>query len=818
MSELSETESARDLEAIDVVVEVPDASLSSNQESAPAETTNDGARYNQILLSSAYLDDACNGHHMEFEPTVSAVNLYNKFKSWYLEGLIYLVLITYLSLALFEDPGVIELPFYITVIVEFFCLTFFLFRLGHEYLFSKKNLFWQDGKHIVQIIIVALAVVDICVYTGLVESGIQSIRISRPFRPFLIVNIPEGRQVRRAFRNIRRTLPEISSVLLLFGLILAVFALMAAKIFGKRGWKKATGGEYFPNFGESYWDLYVLVTTANNPDIMMPAYNANPWLSIFFIVFIVICLYIFMSIFLAVVYNNYRWNLKNEVQEAIVRKRELVTTVFDLLKTSVPGHPGEVITKEEFKLLIKKTVPRKSEQYAQVVWCVLDVDENGYVDRKEFMCIADLLNIPVTEVLPNLFERYIPGIYGARYSNELKVFVKRRFFRYFFDAIIIINAFFILFELDGFEWGFLFVFIVEILLKIYSFGFYMFIRKLWNIFDLVVIGAAFLISIAEEFRGDKFDSGLILDVMLVLRVLRFVKIFHSLNRFKTILNTIRHILPSMLTYAGVLFVFAYFFAIIGMEAFKGRITFYGYDEANLPYHNLFCGNPNLENSEFYRQQYCANNFNNILRSFVTLSELLVVNQWHILAEGFELATGSKYTRIFFISFHLLSVIIILNIFTAFVLEVFILEYSYSKKGSLETTLETKINEMGLGLGSKPLYRKQKPPAEPMRRSIIDEDELEQTRQQDELDAGADTLDADHDNLQFVSAQLEDMTKHYKNRSKDTAMRFHLRKGGKNVHTLLEKLFINEMDVKVLLDGKDLNATEFHPDRSSVFMS
>ena len=35
---------------------------------------------------------------------------------------------------------------------------------------------------------------------------------------------------------------------------------------------------------------------------------------------------------------------------------------------------------------------------------------------------------------------------------------------------------------------------------------------------------------------------------------------------------------------------------------KGRITFYGYDEANLPYHNLFCGNPNLENSEFYRQQ------------------------------------------------------------------------------------------------------------------------------------------------------------------------------------------------------------------------
>lgn len=822
MSERSETESERDLETIDVVVGADSSSkrssLKSNQgkdesikgveEEERRDSTSD-----QVLLASAYLHDACKGHHMEFQPTVPAVNLYLKFRSWPLEGCMYAVVVAFLSLALFEEPAVppIALPFHITVVVEFFCLTFFLFRLGHEYLFSKKEGFWKDGKHIMTLVIIILTVVDICIYTGLTDSGLFAVRLSRPLRPFIIVNIPEGRHIRRAFRNIRRTLPEIGSVLVLFGLILVVFALMAYKIFSKRGWKKVNGDPYFYTFLDSYWDLYVLVTTANNPDIMMPAYNKNPWLCLFFIVFIIICLYIFMSIFLAVVYNNYRSNLKNEVKVIIKRKRELLTTVFNLMKDeTIDGK--EVIKQDQFYKLLKLTVPRKSEQYFKVVWCVLDADQNGFVDREEFMCVADLLNIPVTEVLPNLFERYMPKVYRSKYSSMTKAFVKHRAFRYMFDAIIVANAFFILFDVDGGEWAFLAIFIVEILLKVYTFGFYMFLRKLWNIFDVLVIGAAFLMSVAEEVRGDKFDSGLILDVMLVLRVLRLVKIFHSLDRFKTILNTIMHILPSMVTYAGVLFVFFYFFAVIGIEAFHGRIEYYGYDDGvPLPEDQRYCGNPNLANSEFYRQQYCANNFNHMLRAFVVLFELLVVNQWHVIADGYHLAVGSAYTRIYFIAFHCLSVIIILNIFTAFVLEVFVLEFSFSK-GKLESKLEAKINEMGLGLGSRPLWQQSftgdestivnvhpgatpggrgdglkvggKKPVDMARESILDYDELDSAY-----------VDADHDNLQFVSQQLEEIVHRYVNYSHETAIRFHLHKQGRDVHTLLEKLFIKEIEEK-----------------------
>ncbi len=59
--------------------------------------------------------------------------------------------------------------------------------------------------------------VDIVAYTAQAESGdVDAVRWSRPLRPLLAVNLPESRQVRAGFRNIRRTLPEVASVLFLF--------------------------------------------------------------------------------------------------------------------------------------------------------------------------------------------------------------------------------------------------------------------------------------------------------------------------------------------------------------------------------------------------------------------------------------------------------------------------------------------------------------------------------------------------------------------------------------------------------------------------
>lgn len=78
----------------------------------------------------------------------------------------------------------------------------------------------------------------------------------------------------------------------------------------------------------------------------------------------------------------------------------------------------------------------------------------------------------------------------------------------------------------------------------------------------------------------------------------------------------------------------YIYAIIGMELFGNLIKTEGShspevnNETNSKTLTEFCGNINLKDSDFYEDRYCNNNFNDILRSFKVLFDLMVVNQWH----------------------------------------------------------------------------------------------------------------------------------------------------------------------------------------------
>jgi two pore calcium channel protein 3 len=70
------------------------------------------------------------------------------------------------------------------------------------------------------------------------------------------------------------------------------------------------------------------------------------------------------------------------------------------------------------------------------------------------------------------------------------------------------------------------------------------------------------------------------------------------------------------------------YAILGMELFQGRIRMLGYPNATANVTELFCGDVKLKNSGFYKDHYCGENFNDILKSLKMLFDLMVVNQWH----------------------------------------------------------------------------------------------------------------------------------------------------------------------------------------------
>ncbi|KAG8550314.1 hypothetical protein GDO81_026646 [Engystomops pustulosus] len=636
----------------------------------------------KLLLAAAYVYDAQYNRNIPFETSPQAVRLYYFYNHWVMQVATYICITVDLALAIFEEPAVYQLPFLATSIVEVFCLLAFFGRLVHFSKVTPRNVFWKDTKNICVMVTIFLNLIDLIIYGSLIVAHIPSVRWSRVLRPIYLVNFAESRQIRRAFRSIRNTLPEILYVFLLFMFSVLIFSLMAQKLFESRNFITAEGEPYFQSFLEGVFNLYVLVTTANSPDVMMPAYDFSGWYAIFFIAYIILNTYIFMSVFLAVVYNNYRKHLKNEIRKLAYMKRRKMVEAFNTLK--IQEGSEFVISEPTWLKLVKMVAPDISNSHRELLLRVSKEDSQRYVGKDAFIRLADLLNIRVITMKARMhpLECWMPHLYRCAVSRFIRRVVLHKGFIYAFDVVILVNAIFIALDdknplVSKAEWVFLSLYVIEILLKLYTYDPRSFFAKsqFWN----------WTVSL--------YNSQEILDIVFILRVLRLIRIIDSIQRFRVIMNTLINILPTMLTFCGIILTIYYVFAIIGMELFKHKITFF--PENSTEPHAEACGAEVLKDSSFAKSKYCKNNFNNLGSAFIVLVELTVVNQWHVLATGFALVTHPA-AKLFFIAFHVVVVIMIINIFVAFILEAFFVEYSL-EKSEVETAIEKKIQELGMAV-------------------------------------------------------------------------------------------------------------------------
>uniref|UniRef100_A0AAX7UHS6 Ion transport domain-containing protein n=1 Tax=Astatotilapia calliptera TaxID=8154 RepID=A0AAX7UHS6_ASTCA len=640
---------------------------------------------NDFNLAAIYVSDAQYNRNVYFDTSPQAVRLYMLYNHWALKVLLYFFMLVNLSLAIFEDPAVYPLPIWATMLVEILCLLIFTIRVIHYAKVILRDKFWKDPKNICIIVILTLTLVDMIIYGALKAANYYGVRWSRVLRPLLLVNVTEGRQLRRAFRSIRNALPQIFYVFLLFMFSILIFALMALKLLGKRGLTNINGTPYFTSYLEIMFDLYVLVTTANSPDVMMPAYNANFFFAVFFIVYILINTYIFMSVFLAVVYNNYKKYLKEEVRQLVRAKRHKMVRAFGVLQEQREEGGEPVVTQASWNQLVRLVQPNLSNAHRELLWSVSDDKNQGAIGKVAFVQLADLLNIEIITIKsrPHPLQSLCPSLYQSAPSKLLCQLVQHRAFVMVYDLIILVNAVFIGLDeenpmIANSEWVFLALYILEILLKLYVFEPRVFFSKhsFWNCLN---------------------PHRQILDIVFILRVLRLIRVVDSIKRFRTIINTLIRIGPAILTFGQLIIVVYYIFAMVGMELFKGKVTFY--EQSSTDPAKAYCGNPLLNGTDFAKLNYCKNNFNDVVSSFILLVELTVVNQWHdILYSGFATVTHIS-ARIFFVLFHVIVVIVILNIFVAFVLEAFFVEYSVDKS-DLQTSLERKIEELELAVAQE----------------------------------------------------------------------------------------------------------------------
>lgn len=631
--------------------------------------------------SSIYLEEGENNDKFDFHPrSKNALPAYLLVHNHWFYSLDLLAVIVLLGLAMCEDPAVpgFNVGEGIHASLELLCLSIMAVELLMKVRWMGIRPFFSHPRTVIKLVVVITMILESLV---VLLRQTSHFRITRALRPIFLIDNHYCKGVRRVVRQILQSLPPILDMLTLLLFFMLIFSILGFYLFSSD-----PNNPHFSTLQGSFVNLFILLTTANFPDVMLPAYAKSKWSALFFIVFLIINLYFLMNLMLAVVYETFTRMEKEKFRKLLLHRRKACQLAFHLLvsKTSPAS-----ISFRHFEGLMKYYKPKACRRDVYLMFKTLDVTKTGFLTLEEFYQVYEVSPLkwkpkrPEEPWFSNLGKPW-EDIFGAIYH-----LVTWKYSDIIINIVILVNGIWQLIEaaeLSSYQngkidylvtrhmkigdttasWitaGFITFYIFEALLKMLGLGLYNYFRSGWNIYDFIVTIAGLAGLIAEE-----FDCPFVF--IIILRPLRLLRLFKLKRRYRDVLGTLFIILPRFLSVALVLVIVYYYFAIIGMELFSG------YNMVNCCINSTVeqfyhYGNDSITNGYYY-----LNNFSNFVASGVTLFELMVVNNWFIIMSGYA-AVSSEWSRIYFMIFYIITMVVI-NIVIAFVLEAFLFRIQYKR--------------------------------------------------------------------------------------------------------------------------------------------
>ena len=88
------------------------------------------------------------------------------------------------------------------------------------------------------------------------------------------------------------------------------------------------GFAYFPTIFDTIWNLFLLLSTANFPDVMMPAYEMSTFYTLYFIAYVLIGVYFLLNLLLAVFYSNYQSRVEESIDNFVDKRIDYLEQKF----------------------------------------------------------------------------------------------------------------------------------------------------------------------------------------------------------------------------------------------------------------------------------------------------------------------------------------------------------------------------------------------------------------------------------------------------------------------------------------------------------
>ncbi|KAG6622765.1 two pore calcium channel protein 1-like [Phytophthora cinnamomi] len=667
----------------------------------------------RVELAALYVRDAIQGRFLGEEYLVDGLNRMH-YKQlfhglWYIRTANMCVL---MSLAFFETPSwcfflsscgdrsevltwdLPVLPQNISITIELVCLTFLALELSMKYKYMGSRVYFVDKWHILQIVFVLadfVAVLTVLIVpedprlefshtdkggtSGPSTNAPKPIVLAPLIRPIIMITM--SHRLRAGFSSLLRALPRFADGLITLVFLIILYAVLGMVLFVG----SAEAGSYFKSFEDACMSLIILLTTANFPDVMMPIYSQARVYSLFFISFLMIGQLLVMNLVFASIYQHYRQEIAERAVDYSTKRKLALQAAFHLLPTERVVF-GEDATEDvgQIKTVSRTTYNRLVNRLMRPTLSLFRDDESS-PSEDTFTNIEDPSDEPIK------FEEFVVLIkaFIAREKATAKVvhdlrqpstnmivravqrFVARGWFDRSVDLIILVNLVAILVEIQAkihgdmavsLSWErwmpvFSIIYIMEMLLKIYVFRSGGYFSSFKNIYDCTVTLVIFVAEVSVHTHSVEIEWQWI-RLLLLLRFLRCLRLLVALQALSSMFAIVVRLIPAFMTLYGMLGMLMYEYAAIGMQLFGGK---------------LVVGDPRLADITYGQANFYSNNFNDFASTLTTLFELLIVNNWFVTMEG-AVAVTTKWSRIYFVSFYVVGVVMVLSLVVAFVVEAY----------------------------------------------------------------------------------------------------------------------------------------------------
>lgn len=634
-----------------------------------------------IYLQEGQNNDKFFTHPKDARALAAYLFVHNHF--FYMMELLTALLLLLLSLC--ESPAVpaLKLRTYVHATLELFALMVVVFELCMKLRWLGFHTFVRHKRTMVKTSVLVVQFIEAIV---VLVRQTSHVRVTRALRCIFLVDCRYCGGVRRNLRQIFQSLPPFMDILLLLLFFMIIFAILGFYLFSTN-----PSDPYFNTLENSIVNLFVLLTTANFPDVMMPSYSRNPWSCVFFIVYLSIELYFIMNLLLAVVFDTFNDIEKHKFKSLLLHKRTAIQHAYHLL---VSQRRPAGISYRQFEGLMRFYKPRMSARERFLTFKALNQSNTPLLSLKDFYDIYEVaaLQWKAKKNRQHWFDE-LPRTAFLIFKG-INILVNSKAFQYFMYLVVAINGVWILVETFMLKGGnfiskhvpwsylvFLTIYGVELFMKVAGLGPVEYLSSGWNLFDFSVTAFAFLGLLALTLNMEPFYF------IVVLRPLQLLRLFKLKKRYRNVLDTMFELLPRMASLGLTLLTFYYSFAIVGMEFFSGRLSPNCCNSSTVADAYRFINHTVGNKTKVEEGYYYLNNFDNILNSFVTLFELTVVNNWYIIMEGVTSQT-SHWSRLYFMTFYIVTMVV-MTIIVAFILEAFVFRMNYSRK-SQESEVDSGI--------------------------------------------------------------------------------------------------------------------------------